>query len=446
MKVLFSLLFFSLWFVPSVVYADTIKVSEGEDLQAIMDGAEPGDEILLEKGVYSGPFVIRESIILQGEKGAKIAGTEKGFVLKVTADDVTVEGLIIEKSGSQNAGISVAGNRVHIKRNTIGNVFNGVEVKEAYAPIIENNIISSYTDDRHKGFGIYLVDSPHAQVTGNQLSHLQDGVYVSFSNLCQVTGNSIRKARYGVHAMDSTSVVINDNEVFESRNGLMIMQSYEVRIKGNDLHDNTLLDGAGIFMFDTFSSQIKNNRIVDNRKGIYLENAIGNDISFNKIAGNHLGLDVGEASKDNRIFLNNFLSNNKQVVTTIESENDFFVSEHGNYWDNQRHITLDGDNQVDFAYKSGDAFHHMIAEEPLLQAFSGSPAIQMWNAIEQFTPIPSDTFITDPYPLAEPAPINRIGTETEALAEGKMLTGPALFFSTLVVFSGALIITAWRRK
>ncbi|SEA41041.1 parallel beta-helix repeat (two copies) [Thalassobacillus cyri] len=241
-------------------------------------------------------------------------------------------------------------------------------------------------------------------------------------------------------------MVINDNEVYETRNGLMIMQSYEVRIKGNKLHDNTLLDGAGIFMFDTFDSQIKNNRIVDNRKGIYLENAIGNDISFNKIAGNHLGLDVGEASKDNRNFLNNFLHNNQQVVTTINSENDFFVSEHGNYWDDQRHITLDGNTLVDFAYKSGDAFHHMIAEEPLLQAFSGSPAIQMWNAIEQFTPIPSDTFITDPYPLVEPAPIDHIGTEAEALEEGKMLAGPALFFSSLVVFSSGLMIMARRRR
>ncbi|SEA41010.1 nitrous oxidase accessory protein [Thalassobacillus cyri] len=204
MKVLFSLLFFFLWLVPSIVYAETIKVTEGEDLQAIIDAAEPGDEIQLAKGVYTGPFVIRESIILQGEKGAKIVGTGEGFVLKVTADDVTVEGLMIEKSGSQNAGISVAGNRVHIKGNTIGDVFNGVEVKEAYAPIIEKNSISSYTDDRHKGFGIYLIDSPHAQVRGNYLSQLQDGVYVSFSNLCQVTGNFIRKARYGVHTMDST--------------------------------------------------------------------------------------------------------------------------------------------------------------------------------------------------------------------------------------------------
>lgn len=445
MRVLLFLFLF-LCLQPFPVLADTIHVSVKDDVQSVLDNATSGDAIYLEEGIYQGPFIINETVAIKGEKGVRVVGDSQGFVLKVMADDTTVEGLTIEQSGSQNPGIAIKGDRVQVKGNIIKDVFNGIEVKDAYGAVIESNIIRSYTDDRHKGFGVYIVESPHAVVKGNDLSHLQDGVYVSFSDLCQVTGNTIQKARYGVHTMDSTSVVINDNEVFDSRNGLMIMQSYEVRIKGNHLHDNTLLDGAGIFIFDTFDSQVKNNRIVANRRGLYLENAIANDLSFNEISGNHLGLEAGEASKGNTIYLNNFIANNQQVAAAVDSENDFYLSGYGNYWDDQRHVNFDDSPVVEFAYKSGDAFHHMIAEEPLLQAFAGSPAIEMWNTVEHFTPIPSDTFITDPYPLSEPVPMDFSPRETTNEADQAIMLVPALFFLSMIVVSGGLIIGSRRRR
>src|SRR5690625_1618560 len=257
----------------------------------------------------------------------------------------------------------------------------------------------------------------------------------------------IEKARYGIHTMDSKNVVIAKNNIAHSRNGLMIMQSYNLQIKNNFLYENTTVTGVGIFLFDTFNSNIQANIVMENNKGIFLENALENLIEFNQIEGNEKGIEIGKNSNGNQMNLNNFIRNNQQVISNAENKNEFSWDGFGNYWDNQQSLTISQHDTNDYAFKSGDVFYHLTMNEPFLQIFSGSPAIRLWNTVEQFVPIASDKFIIDEHPLAKPAKIEINSKESAEKALRLNISWMQLtLFISIILFSGIIFQLARRER
>lgn len=425
-------------------------VDTSEDLQQVFDKAEKNDVITVKPGIYEGNFTINTSVTVIGEDGAIIKGPNEGNVITVNADDVTIENFQIEGGGSQNAGIHLRSNRNIIKKNKLYNVFHGVTVRDGYGNIITENMITSFKESSIKGFAIYLVEAPNSRVTNNYSYDTNDGIYLSFSDFCEVSNNYIKKARYGVHTMDSKDGIIAENFVTHSRIGLMIMQSYNFHIKNNYLYSNTQVDGTGMFIFDTFDSRISTNVMKMNNKGMFLENAIDNMIEFNIIEGNEKGIQVGKDSFRNEINLNNFVGNNLQVISHEKSDNEFSWEGIGNFWDNQRTLNLSESKTNDYAFKSGDVFYNLTMHEPYLQIFTGSPAVWLWNTIEQFVPMVSKKFIVDEYPLAQPVPIDLNFLNVTA-NKSKETNSPNISWKALTVFSvfisvSLLIILIARRE
>ena len=87
-------------------------------LQERIDAAAPNDTIHLETGVHPGPVVIRKPVKLVGEKGAEIKGNGSGNAVTIKADDVTLSGLRISRSGlrlsDDDSAIFITGNRARI--------------------------------------------------------------------------------------------------------------------------------------------------------------------------------------------------------------------------------------------------------------------------------------------------------------------------------------------
>ncbi|WP_374723974.1 right-handed parallel beta-helix repeat-containing protein [Calidifontibacillus erzurumensis] len=457
----FFLFLISLFFLNGIGHAEEMTVSNEKELQMALENLSDHDVIVMKEGIYKGTLTIDKSITIKGETGATLVGPNQGNVITINADDVTIENLQIEGSGSQNAGIHVNGNRSVIKNNKLYNVFHGIVLKNSYGHQIEGNVITSFQDEKfHKGHGVYLIEAPQTIVSNNYIYQSNDGIYLSYSNLCLLTGNQIIKTRYGIHLMDSEDVGITQNQLINNRNGLMIMQSLRLTIKENLLYENKTLEGAGLFLFDTFDSTISANIFKKNNKGIYFENGKRNEISFNEFIENDKGIELGKTSENNQIYLNNFFNNIQQVITDQDNVNSFNRDGYGNYWDDQTHIdlglgndSLNGTSEpedrflietVAYAYKSGDVFYHLTADEPYLQIFSGSPAVRLWNAIEQFTAIPSKQFIIDEHPLQEPIVIER-----SQILEGNGSMHEEMDFVDGCLFAGFLSIsffTLWKLR
>src|SRR5690606_2250581 len=107
-----------------------------------------------------------------------------------------------------------------------------------------------------------------------------------------------------------------------------------------------------------------------------------------------------------------------------------------------------GDDFSDVPYKSGDIFFNMTAEEPLLQIFFQSPAVYLWNKIEQFTPIPTEHFIIDNYSLVSPAPVqlDYLKSSKEMTTETNYNLLQLLFLSLFVLISGFILWKTRRMK
>lgn len=462
----FLLLISALFIFSGKAGAEEFIVTNENELQTVLKTAAENDAIKIKQGIYQGNFTVNKPLTIKGEEGVIIKGPNNGDVITINADDVKIENLQIEGSGSQNAGIHVNGNRSSIKNTKIYDVFHGIVLKNSYGHQVDDNIITSYTDDTvvHKGHGIYLVEAPHSHIRNNIIFDTNDGVYLSYSNLSEISGNTVTNVRYGIHTMDSEDVIIHQNHLSKNRNGLMLMQSKRLSIKENYLFDNTTIEGAGLFLFDTFDSKISKNIVKNNNKGMYLENGKRNEISFNEFDQNDKGMELAKGSEDNGIYLNNFLNNNQQVITAKENENLFNIEGFGNYWDDQQHLHLDRDEPTlnasiystrsfllenfnrqatnNYAYKSGDVFYHLTTKEPYLQIFSGSPAVALWNTIEQFVPIPSKQFIVDENPIQTPVVIDTMIEQKEMKNNDKNAVGLEKSWF-LLVFMSISFLTLW---
>lgn len=447
----YSMLFFIL---PGIVLANesVTHVSDGDSLYQALEEAEDGEVILLEDGDYHGNFTIQSSIELRGKgENAFIQGLDTGYPITIEADDVTIKNLNIQGGATDAAGIFSRGDRNQIIDNRISNVFHGVLVREGYGNIITGNVISSWDElvgSMRYGYGIYIIEGDGAIVTGNQTYDTQDGVWISHSSLAQVSNNRFINARYGIHTMYADNIAITHNEVRGSHNGGMIMQSENIVIKHNYFHLNTTSDGSGIFGYDLFDSLITENIIKGNARGIRLGYAQRNEIYRNEITENVRGVELGKGALNNTFYLNNLTKNTQQVVTNPENENNFNYQDVGNYWDDQEILDLEADGTNDFAYKSGDVFYQMIEKEPFFQIFFDSPTVRLWNTIEQYTHIPSDTHVIDAYSLAEPVDIEQ---QVEVFSQGKQmgLNQPVKLISLFLAVTAISIVTLYltrRRK
>lgn len=207
----------------------------------------------------------------------------------------------------------------------------------------------------------------------------------------------------------------------------------------------TEIDGAGIFIYDTFDSKISSNIVKGNFRGIILEHAKRNRLEFNNVLRNDTGLEIGKNSNDNTIYLNNFSGNTRQVISEKDNRNLFSKDNYGNYFDDHHLLNLDNDHKVDFAYKSGDVFYQMADDEPLLQVFYQSPSVELWNMIEQYTPIPSQAFIIDESPLAEPVPVKQKKFISEKNHINHSREFPIILFFFLITLASLLIFNFGRK-
>ena len=113
-------------FFVSQVKAGTINVGPSGDystIQAAINAATTGDEIIIAQGTYYENLVIDKEIKLIGENKNTtcINGTLSDDVILVLADEVTVSGFTISKGGGQKeeCGIKIYSDNNYIVNNII---------------------------------------------------------------------------------------------------------------------------------------------------------------------------------------------------------------------------------------------------------------------------------------------------------------------------------------
>ncbi len=385
----------------------TIRVAPGESVQQAIDAAESGDIIEIARGRYVENLHVNKTLTLRGIDRPTISGGLTGNTILVTAEDVTIEGLIISDSGAslrdQNAGIYLhpGAHRATVRDNVLTYNLFGLWIERADDAIVENNIITGKRNMRSpmRGNGIQLFNSQRARVIGNNVSFVRDALYVDVSHDALFEANLLHHSRYGTHYMNSYRNLWQDNDVWMNRGGLAIMEVRWQHVRNNRAWANS---DHGIMLRTIVDSIVENNIVAGNQRGFFIYDAYFNAILDNLVVDNIVGMHVWAGSKDNDVERNDFISNREQV-RYVAARDQLWGVKDGNHWSNYLGWDRDGDGIGDVPYEANDMVDRLSWRHPMMKLLLASPAIQTLRHVGRQFPLLRAQSIVDPNPRMQPS-------------------------------------------
>jgi len=235
--------------VSSVGVTDTINVPvDFETIQKAINGAEPGDTIVVASGEYKDDIVIENSIKIYGS-GTNVT-TLFGNIIVNDADGIVIDGLKIDGQGADDAhfGIWCESSILTISNNTITGYHHGIG-SQSSSIVVENNTIIE-----NSSVGMEIVAAFTTLIKGNTIADTVDtGIRIALSqDHVSIMDNIITGNRVAVACVESDPV-IRRNVIEE--NGIGLESTQNVFRDGPDLGRD---DDPGLNIIQNNDVQIAN--------------------------------------------------------------------------------------------------------------------------------------------------------------------------------------------
>jgi nitrous oxidase accessory protein len=393
---------------PVAVRADDIVVDPRGPVRTIAAAlalAHPGDRILIHAGTYAeSPIVVRTPrLTIEGADWPVLDGEGRHAVLIVEADDVTVRGLVVTRTGLSNledrAGIRVRNARgCLIEHNRLRDNLFGIYLQRAsQCTVRKNDIVSSGTSQATSGNGIHLWYSPGALVEHNRISGHRDGIYFEFSQGGVTRGNtSEHSERYGLHFMFSDSCLYQANTFRDNNSGVAVMYSRGIVIRGNRFERSLGAAAYGLLLKEILGGEVAENTFSRNSTGLYLEGSSHLAVRDNDFLQNGWAARVLADAEDDRFTGNRFVGNAFDVTTNSRSANSTFDR---NWWDGYRGYDLDHDGVGDVPFYPVRLFALIVEQHPPALMLLRSPLVAVLDAAEHVLPVLTPAALVDRHPL-----------------------------------------------
>ena len=385
-------------------------------LQKAIDAAPPGSKLELPAGVYRGNIVIDKPLILDGlNQKAVIEGEGKGHVITVTSSHVTLQNLTVRNSGESHATIDSAiavkkSDRVSVLNNRIEDALFGVDFDQVNLSRIEGNFITSKPFDLGlRGDAIRLWYSNQNSLKKNHIYKSRDMV-VWYSSGNIIEDNHGEECRYSLHFMYAGKNRVQNNLFERNSVGIFFMYSNGTLAQNNTIRSSIGSFGVGLGMKDSSNFTVRNNTILYNARGIYIDQSpfqpgTLNRYENNRVLFNAVGVQF-HATQERSIFEGNTFKGNMEVVINDTPGSKLERNEyHGNFWDDYEGFDRDKDGFGDIPFE-----HYAYADKiwlynTALRFFYGSPVMSLLNFLARMAPFSEpDRLAFDPKPLVKAQP------------------------------------------
>ena len=213
---------------PAIGVTAVVIVNPGESIQAAVDAAQPGTEILLEPGIYLQSVVVSTpNIILTGLKGPHGEGVtiqnpgdvDQGIIAMPTASGFMLTNLTVRDFGED--GVLLEG--------------------------VTGFTLSKITAQDNGEYGLFPVFSSFGVITGCTASgHHDTGIYVGQSAFIGVTSNRTFDNVNGIEIENSSHIGVVGNDTFNNTAGILVdllpgldvTTSSDIVLAHNFVHDN----------------------------------------------------------------------------------------------------------------------------------------------------------------------------------------------------------------
>lgn len=217
--------------------ATTITVHPGESIQAAVNAAQPGDTIIVQKGVY------HESVMVFTD-GIRLLG--QGAVLEPPADKTTG---CVDPASQTQSGICLFGMQLpNGQIDRIANVrVSGFTVRHFSSTGILmigglNVEVSWNTATGNDEYGIARFESMGGSVQHNDVSGAGEaGVYwgdSQRSNALIAWNRAHDNGAFGIFVRDSSNGEVRNNAAWGNCVGIMFLRTRTVPVQGWNVHDN----------------------------------------------------------------------------------------------------------------------------------------------------------------------------------------------------------------
>jgi len=379
-------------------------------LQEAMDNAPKGSILKLPKGVYQGSIIIKKPISIIGkEDGVIIDGLGEGTVVTIDAPYVTLKNLIIRGSGDRHdkldSGIKLSNSKhSEISNCKIEDSLFGIDIAMTNNSIISNNYITSKDLELGlRGDGLRLWYSNDNLVTKNKVVKSRDMV-VWYSHGNEISDNFGEYNRYSLHFMYAGKNYVRNNTYQYNSVGIFFMYSKDTIATGNIVKSSLGATGMGIGLKDVSNFTLKDNTVIYNAQGIYIDRSpfepdTKNWIENNKILYNSEAIHFHSLSENNVIKENIILGNIEDIINDSRGAKTDENEIEGNYWDNYEGFDKNQDNVGDSAHKVYQYADQLWMYNKDVKFFYGSPVISLLNFLSKLAPFSQPVFLMqDPKP------------------------------------------------
>jgi len=385
------------------------EIPTGGSITAALEKAEPGDTIRLAGGTYHENIVVDVPVTLTSDSGATIRGGYEGNVVHITAPGTVLEGLHIAEASPRltkdMSCILIEADDVTIHGCTVTESLHGIYVKAGNRVEILGNTIEGRLDliEADRGNGIHLWNSSENRIIENEIFNVRDGIYFSFANSTTIERNHIHHVRYGLHYMYSNDNSFYDNLFENNVAGAALMYSEDIVFARNTFARCRGFRAYGILLQSMSRITARENLIVDNSRGIFMNNADSCVIESNDVVNNDLAIQLNGGCDGNLFVSNNFINNLSDLLLDVSDlETRWADAGGGNYWSSYRGYDLDRDGTGDLPYPIQNVFQILETRVPEVRFYLLSPAAEVLKAAERALPILRLGDAQDPRPAMFP--------------------------------------------